>query len=253
MEAVNLNYELEGPEDAPVLVLSSSIGSSLGMWDEQMDALRERFRVLRYDHRGHGKSPVLSGPYSMEELGRDVLSTMNSLGVERFHFCGLSLGGMVGMWVASEAPERVEKLILCSTAAELGPPSMWDERIEAVNSGGMESLVDAVMERWFTPGFADDKKVERMRRLFLETSPEGYAACSAAIRDMDLRDGLPSIKADTLIISASEDPATPPERGEEIKNAIPNARMAVILDASHIANVERPERFTKEVLGHFDG
>ncbi len=253
METVNLNYELDGPDDAPVLVLSSSIGSSLGMWDAQMDALRERFRILRYDHRGHGKSPVPDGPYSMEELGRDALSMVDSLGVERFSFCGLSLGGMVGMWVASEAPERVGKLVLCSTAAELGPPSMWDERIEAVNSGGMESLVDAVMERWFTPGFEDGAEIERIRRIFLDTPPEGYAACSAAIRDMDLRDRLPSIKADTLIISASEDPATPPDRGKEIKNAIPNARMVVIPDASHIANVEQPERFTGELARHLDG
>ncbi len=252
METVNLNYELDGPDDAPVLVLSSSIGSSLGMWNPQMDVLRERFRVLRYDHRGHGKSPVLEGPYSMEELGRDVLGLADSLGVERFSFCGLSLGGMVGMQIASEAPERVGKLVLCSTAAELGPTSMWDERIEAVRSGGMESLVDAVMERWFTPD-CEGAEVEKIRRIFLDTPPEGYAACSAAIRDMDLRDRLPSINADTLIISASEDPATPPERGEEIKNAIPNARMTIIPDASHIANVERSDAFTKEIVEHLCG
>jgi 3-oxoadipate enol-lactonase len=251
METVN--HEIEGPEDAPVLVLSSSIGSSLSMWDAQTNALRERFRVLRYDHRGHGKSPVPGGPYSMDDLGRDVISLVDSLGVERFHFCGLSLGGMVGMWLASEAPERVEKLVLASTAAELGPPSMWDERIEAVTNGGMESLVDAVMERWFTENFEDRAELERIRRIFLDTPPEGYAACSAAIRDMKLRDRLPSIKADTLVISASEDPATPPERGEEIKDAIPNARMSVIPDASHIANVEKPERFTSELVEHLDG
>lgn len=253
METVNLNYELEGPEDAPVLVLSSSIGSSLAMWDPQVDALRERFRVLRYDHRGHGGSPVPAGPYSMEGLGRDVLSLADSLGVEKFHFCGLSLGGMVGMQVASEAPERVEKLVLCCTAAELGPPSMWDERIEAVQSGGMEALVDAVMERWFTGNFEDKAELERVRRVFLDTPPEGYAACSAAIRDMDLRPRLSSIKADTLVISASEDPATPPEMGEEIKNAVPNARMVVIEGASHLASVEQPERFTRELLEHLDG
>ncbi|MDQ3507219.1 MAG: 3-oxoadipate enol-lactonase [Actinomycetota bacterium] len=252
MEKVNVNYELDGSDDAPVLVLSSSIGSSLGMWDAQIDAFRESFRVLRYDHRGHGKSPVPDGPYSMEGLGRDVLGLADSIGVERFSFCGLSLGGMVGMWVAGEAPERVEKLVLCSTAAELGPPSMWDERIEAVKEGGMASLVDAVMERWFTPD-CHESEVERIRRIFLDTSPEGYAACSAAIRDMDLRDRLPSIKSDTLVISASEDPATPPERGEEIKAAIPNARMVVIPEASHIANVEQPERFTSELMGHLDG
>lgn len=252
-DAVNSNYELEGPEDAPVLVLSSSIGASLGMWDEQVPALVERFRVLRYDHRGHGKSPVPQGPYSMEDLGRDVISLVDGLGIERFSFCGLSLGGMVGMQVASEVPERIEKLVLCCTAAELGPPSTWDERIEAVRSGGMESLVDAVMERWFTPGFAGDKRVEGMRRMFLETPAEGYAACCEAIRDMDLRDRLSSIKADTLIISGSEDPATPPERGEEVRDSIPNARMSVIPDASHIANVEQPERFTREILEHLGG
>lgn len=248
-----MNYELEGPEDASVLVLSSSIGSSLGMWDGQIPALGERFRVLRYDHRGHGKSPVPPGPYSMEELGRDVLSLVDQLGIERFHFCGLSLGGMVGMRVASEAPERVGKLVLCCTAAELGPPSMWDERIEAARSGGMESLVDAVMERWFTSGFEDKAEIERIRRIFLDTPAEGYAACCEAIRDMDLRDRLPSIKADTFVISASEDPATPPERGEEVRDSISNARMTVIPDASHLANVEQPERFTREVMEHLGG
>ncbi len=253
METVNLNYELDGPDDAPVLVLSSSIGSSLGMWDAQMDALRERFRVLRYDHRGHGESPVPPEPYSMEELGRDVLSLVDGLGIDRFHFCGLSLGGMVGMQIAGDVPERIEKLVLCCTAAELGPPSMWDERIEAVREGGIESLVDAVMERWFTESFHGGEKVEGMRRIFLDTPAEGYAACCEAIRDMDLRDRLGKIKADTLVVSASEDPATPPERGEEIKAAVPNARMTIIPDASHIANVERPERFTREILGHLDG
>jgi len=253
-DAPDLNYLLEGPEDAPVLVLSNSLGTAMEMWDPQADALRGRLRLLRYDTRGHGGSPSPPGPYAMEDLGRDVISLLDNLGIERASFCGLSVGGMTGMWLASEAPERVDRLVLVCTSALLGPKSVWDERIETARSRGMDALVEPVIERWFTPAFraAYPETVGRMARTLGETDPEGYAGCCAAIRDMDLRDRLPSIGAPTLVVSAAEDPATPPEHGRLIQGSIPNARFEVVPDASHIANVERPEKITNLILDHLE-
>ncbi|QYJ14812.1 3-oxoadipate enol-lactonase 2 [Rubrobacter xylanophilus DSM 9941] len=249
---VELHRVVEGPEDAPVLVLSSSLGTTHGMWDPQVPALKERFRLVRYDHRGHGGSPIPPGPYSIADLGRDVLSMLDDLGVERFSFCGLSLGGMVGMWLASEAPGRVERLVLCCTSALLGPKELWDERARVARSEGMDALVDGVVERWFTPAFREERPetVERAKRMLRETPPEGYAGCCEAIREMDLRDRLGRIRAATLVISAADDPATPPEHGERLREAIPEARMVVVENAAHLANIEQPEPFTRALLDH---
>jgi 3-oxoadipate enol-lactonase/4-carboxymuconolactone decarboxylase len=216
---VELHHVLEGPEDAPVLVMANSLGTTLHMWDEQASALRDRFRVLRYDHRGHGGSPVPPGPYAIEDLGRDALALLDALGVERFSWCGLSIGGMVGMWLASEAPERVESLVLCCTSALLGPRELWDERIRVAREEGMDALMESVVARWFTPDFfsREPEKVEKASRMLRETNPEGYAGCCAAIREMDLRERLGGIRAPTLVLSAAEDPATSPEHGELIR------------------------------------
>ncbi len=249
---VELQHVLEGPEDAPVLVMANSLGTTLRMWDELASALRDRFRVLRYDHRGHGGSPVPPGPYAIEDLGRDALALLDALGVERFSWCGLSIGGMVGMWLASEAPERVESLVLCCTSALLGPRELWDERIRVAREEGMDALVENVVARWFTPDFfsGEPEKVEKASRMLRETDPEGYAGCCAAIREMDLRDRLGGIRAPTLVLSAAEDPATPPEHGELIRDSIPGAGFEVIQDASHLANMERPEAVNREILAH---
>src|SRR5918995_6992092 len=168
---VELNHVLEGPEDAPVLVMANSLGTTLRMWDEGAPALRERFRLLRCDHRGHGGSPVLPGPYTIEDLGRDALALLDGLGIERFSWCGLSIGGMVGMWLASEAPERVEGLVLCCTSALLGPRELWDERIRVARKEGMDALVDSVVVRWFTPEFfsSNPETVENAARMLRET------------------------------------------------------------------------------------
>jgi 3-oxoadipate enol-lactonase len=249
---VELHHVLEGPEDAPVLVMANSLGTTLRMWDDQAPELRERFRLLRYDHRGHGGSPVPPGPYEIEDLGRDALALFDRLGIERFSFCGLSIGGMVGMWLASEVPERVERLVLCCTSALLGPKELWDERISIATEQGMDALVDAVMVRWFTPDFfsSNPETVEKAARMLRETNPEGYAGCCAAIRDMDLRDRLSSITAPTLIIAASEDPATPPGHGELIRDSIRGAGFEVVPDASHLANIERSGVVTRAILDH---
>jgi 3-oxoadipate enol-lactonase len=252
--ATELNYLLEGPEDAPVLVLSNSLGTSLEMWEAQASTLRGRYRLLRYDTRGHGRSPAPPGPYAIGDLGRDVVSLLDKLGIGRASFCGLSVGGMTGMWLAAEAPERVDRLVLVCTSALLSPKSVWDERIETATGRGMGALVDAVIERWFTPAFRLENPdiVERMARTLRETDPEGYAGCCAAIRDMDLRDRLPSIQAPTLVVSAAQDPATPPEHGKLIRDAIPGARLEMVANASHIANVERPEKITQLILTHLE-
>ena len=249
---VELHHVLEGPEDAPVLVMANSLGTLLRMWDDQAPVLRERFRLLRYDHRGHGGSPVPPGLYEIEDLGRDALALFDRLGIERFSFCGLSIGGMVGMWLASEAPERVERLVLCCTSALLGPKELWDERIHLATKQGMDALVDSVIVRWFTPEFfsSNPEAVEKAARMLRETNPEGYAGCCAAIRDMDLRSRLFSITAPTLVIAGSEDPATPPEHGEFIRDSIPGAGFEVVPNGSHLANIERPEIVTRAILDY---
>lgn len=252
--APRLNYLLEGPEEAPVLLLSNSLGMTLGMWDDQVPALRERFKVLRYDVRGHGGSSAPPGPYEIADLGRDVLSLLDRLGIERASLCGLSVGGMTGMWLGSEAPERIERLVLICTSALLGPESLWNARIETARTKGMNALVDGVLERWLTPAFRSEnpKSVEKAADMLRGADPEGYAGCCAAIRDMDLRDRLGSVRAPTLVISATEDPATPPEHGESIARSIPGARFEVVPNASHLANIEQPGMVTNLILDHLE-
>lgn len=252
--AVPVNYRIEGPEDAPALLMANSLGTTLEMWNAQAPALSGRFRLVRYDNRGHGGSPVPPGPYTIEDLGRDALALLDRLEIERASFCGLSVGGMIGMWLAGEAPERIDRLILCCTSALLGPKETWDERIRTAREQGVGALVEAVIERWFTPPFFERGKdeIERARRMLRETPAEGYASCCAAIRDMDLRNRLGEIRAPTLIIAGAEDPATPPEHGELIRASIPGSRLEVIPDAAHLANVEQPEAFTRAVLSHLD-
>ena len=248
---VELHHVFEGPEDAPALVMAHSLGTTLGLWDDQAPELGERFGLLRYDHRGHGGSPVPPGPYRIEDLGRDALALLDRLGIERFSWCGLSIGGMVGMWLASEVPERVERLVLCCTSALLGPRELWDERIRVATTQGMDALVDNVVARWFTPEFfSHPEKVEKASRMLRETDPEGYAGCCAAIRDMDLRDRLGSITSPTLVISGAKDPVTPPEHGELIRDSVPGAGFEVIPNASHLANIEQPEAVTRAILDH---
>jgi 3-oxoadipate enol-lactonase len=248
---VEVHHLLEGPEDAPVLVLSNSLGTTLAMWDEQAPALSERFRLLRYDHRGHGGSPVPPGPYRIEDLGRDVLVLLDRLEVERFSFCGLSLGGMVGMWLAGEAPEHVERLVLCCTSARFAR-EVYDARARTVREHGVGVVADAVLERWFTPALRASRPdvVEWAGRMLLGTPAEGYAGCCEAVRDADLGGRLGTISAPTLVIAGADDPAAPPEGAELIRDSIPEASLAVIPDAAHLANIEQPEAVTQAILDH---
>jgi 3-oxoadipate enol-lactonase len=242
-------YRIDGDPDAPVPVLSNSLGTDLSMWDRQVAALGRSFQILRYDSRGHGCSPVTPGPYSIELLARDVMSLLDQLGLARVHFCGLSLGGMVGIWLGAHA--RVDRLILANTASQHGPPEAWDARMAAIRQGGMAGVAEGIIERWFTPVFrgSSPADVKAGWQTLLASPPEGYLACCAAIRDMDQRAELVSIRSPTLVIAGRFDPATPLATCRQIADAIPRARW-VELSAAHLSNVEAAEGFNAAVLDY---
>jgi 3-oxoadipate enol-lactonase len=250
-----LDCTVSGPEDAPVLVLGSSLGTTHEMWDPQVASLAQRWRVVAFDHRGHGRSDAPRGPYTVDELGRDVLDLLDRLGVDRFSYAGLSLGGMLGMWVAASAPARVERLAVLCTSARLGPPEGWHERARLVRRHGLARVADGVVARWFTPSFASNAPdvVAHHRAMLLASSADGYAACCEAIAAMDLREALPAITAPTLVIAGACDEATPPSHGEEIVSRVTGARLVVVPDAAHLANVEQPAAVTELLAGHFGG
>jgi 3-oxoadipate enol-lactonase len=245
MYEVRLAASIDGPPDAPVVALGHSIGTNRGVWDRELPWLRG-FRVLRFDLRGHGapgaQSPAPHGPYTIAELATDVLATLNEHDLDQVAYCGVSLGGMVGMWLAANAPERVSRLVLCCTAAYLPPASLWTGRAATARSEGMDALTEQVVARWFTPAFArrEPRAVATVAGMLKNTDPEGYAGCAEAIAAMDLRPMLPDITAPTLVISASEDPATPPWQGAEIARAIPGAGLTVVRGSSHLAVYQTP-------------
>ncbi|RON01702.1 3-oxoadipate enol-lactonase [Pseudomonas brassicacearum] len=247
-----LNYQLDGPEHAPVLVLSNSLGTDLHMWDVQIPALTEHFRVLRFDTRGHGRSLVTPGPYSIEQLGRDVLALLDALKIERAHFCGLSMGGLIGQWLGINAGERLHKLVVCNTAAKIGDPSGWNSRIETVLRDGpaaMVALRDASIARWFTPDFAQANPAvaKQITDMLAATSPQGYAANCAAVRDADFREQLSLINVPSLVIAGTEDAVTPPSGGHFIQEQVKGAEYAEFY-AAHLSNVQAGSAFSDRVL-----
>jgi len=244
-----IHYALEGAAGKPVLVLSNSLGTNFRMWDAQMPEFQKTLQVLRYDTRGHGKSSVTPGPYSIEQLAKDVIGLADALKVERFHFCGLSMGGMIGMWLAVNAPKRLSKLVLCDTAAKIGTAETWNTRIETVRKDGMKPVAAAAIERWFSLAFRQKNppSIASTRKTLEETNPEGYAANCAAVRDFDFREQLGRIRTPTLVISGTHDPATPPADGQFLASHIQGARF-VELNAAHLSNIEDADRFTREVV-----
>jgi 3-oxoadipate enol-lactonase len=245
-----LGYELSGPEDAPAIVFTGSLGTDITMWQTQSDRLSERFRTLRYDIRGHGRSAVPQGPYSIADLGSDLLALLDRVGIERASLCGLSIGGMISMWVAAHAPGHIDRLVLCCTSAQLGPREAWVERAATVRAQGVEVIADAVLGRWFTPTFAQAHPdvLARMRGILTATPREGYAGCCEAIADMDLTGDLGSITAPTLVLAGADDPATPPDHGRRIASLISNSRFEMVSPAAHLATVERPDLTTAMIL-----
>ncbi len=249
---VALHHVVTGPEGAPPLVLAGSLGSTTTMWDPQVDGLSERFRLVRLDHRGHGGSPVPPGPYRIADLAGDVLALLDDLGLDRVAWCGLSLGGVVGQHLASEAPERISRLTLACTSAHWPDSAVWADRIAAVREGGTASIAQAVVQRWFTPAWAaaHPDVVAAALAQVAGTSDEGYAGCCEALRVWDHRPRLGAITAPTLVIAGAHDPATPVEpHARTLVESIPGARLEV-LEAAHLATLELPEQATALIAQH---
>jgi 3-oxoadipate enol-lactonase len=239
------NIECDGPESAPVLLLSNSLGTNLHMWDKQIPVLSAAFRVIRYDSRGHGQSIVTQGPYSIAQLGQDALAILDALGVERAHFIGLSLGGMVGQWLLTHAPHRLERVILANTAALMAPAHNWNARMRTVRAKGMSAITSAIVSRWFTPAFQQKSPADvgLITNMLLTTPAEGYNACCSAIRDMDQRESVRAASRPTLVIIGDQDPATPPALGRELAGFIKGAQ-SKLLRAAHLSNIEADKAFT---------
>lgn len=253
-DSPRLHYVVDGPPEAPVLVLASSLGANLTMWDPQVRALGDTFRILRYDPRGHGRTTVAPGPCTVPALASDVLRLMDALGLERVHFCGLSMGGMVGMWLGAHAAGRVHRLVLCNTAPVLGTPEHWNARIRTVREEGMRALSGTVAERWFRPGFGDQEPeaLAAAVRMLLETPVEGYVAACEALRDADERADAAAIRLPTLVIGGRHDPATPAHQVRRLAETIPGAEY-VELETSHLSNLEAPDAFTAELRRFLGG
>jgi 3-oxoadipate enol-lactonase len=265
---VTLHYTVDGPgrssapegtgagnADAPILVLGPSLGTTGEIWQPQVAALAEHYRVVRYDHRGHGGSPTPPGPYRLDDLGGDVLALLEALGVDQVALGGLSLGGAVAVWVAAHAPQRITRLLLVATSARFGTPEVWAERQATVRAEGVAAIADGALGRWFPPGYADTHAgvVGWARRQLLGTPAEGYAACCAALAEGDLSPLLGKVTAPTLIIAGAEDPASPPAHAEQLAAGIAGpARVEVVPGAAHLVNVAQPE-VVNRLLSNFLG
>jgi 3-oxoadipate enol-lactonase len=246
---VKLYYEWSGAEHLPVLVFSNGLGTNVHMWDPQVESFSQHFRLLRFDARGHGQSSVTPGPYTIAQLSADVVHLLDPLKIERAYFCGISMGGLIGMFLGTNHANRFHKIILCSTAAKIGTSDTWTTRIQTVQKGGMKAVADMVVDRWFTEGFRAKNRAElqNVRAMLEATSPEGYMASCAAVRDSDQRDTIKSIQLPCLIVVGSEDPGTPPMEAHFLQKTIPGAQL-VELRGSHLCNIENKDEFNQHVL-----
>jgi 3-oxoadipate enol-lactonase len=244
-DGLRLHYQLDGDAETPALVFSNSLGADLRMWDEQVAMLSSRFRIVRYDTRGHGQSDVSNEPVFIERLGRDLLALLDHLGIERAHVCGLSLGGLTAIWLAAHHPGRVARLILANTAARIGSTESWEARIAAVQTGGMGAIREMALARFFSPAFHSERPeiVQRYGAMLDSIDPSGYIAACAALRDANLRPALSRITAPALVIAGALDEATPPAQAAELHAALANSRLVVLERAAHLSNVEQPEVF----------
>ncbi|HBK46876.1 MAG TPA: 3-oxoadipate enol-lactonase [Xanthomonadaceae bacterium] len=239
-----LHYRVSGPEGRPWLTFCNSLGTDLHMWDEQFAAFESRFRILRYDRRGHGASTAPAGVYDIADLGRDVLALWDGLGIERTHFCGLSIGGLTGQWLGVHAGQRLERLVVCATAAKIGTLESWQERIRQVQAGGLLPLAEGTVQRWFRPGFvsAHPLVVDEIVGSFLATSPDGYIGCCNAVAGADFRGQLAGISVPLLAIAGDDDPVCPPAELRHIAGGVADGRFAQV-PGRHICNLESPQPF----------
>jgi 3-oxoadipate enol-lactonase len=252
--AAAIHYQIEGPAAAPALLLLHALGADAGMWEPQMEDWSSRFRVIRCELRGHGSSLPAGVPeLTIEMLARDALTVLEAAQIPRAHWCGISMGGMIAMWVAARHSERVARLVLCNTSAYLPPSSLWQSRLDTVRRDGMEAIAPAIIERWFTPQFRAQasERVERVRSMLLKVDPGSYAAACAAIRDMDQRADLTRIRVPTLVVCGDQDPATPLPHSQALCERIPGSQFE-LLRASHLSNVEAPQAFTAAIGGFLE-
>jgi 3-oxoadipate enol-lactonase len=249
---VKLGYRVEGPEGAPPIVLSPSLGTTLSLWQPQVDVLAGDFRIIRHDHPGHGISPIPSGQVTVADVADALIGILDDLGVPQASFCGISLGGMVGMWIGANAPERVDRLVLAATGASLGTPAMYAERAALVRAEGMAAVLDVARQRWFTPAFAGSAEAQRVLAELVEIPSEAYAVCCEAVGAFDFHDGLHRVAAPTLVVIGEDDPVTTAETVEALVRGIPDTDLVSIPNAAHLVNVEQPEAFTGALLAHFE-
>ena len=251
---LEINCRFDGPEDGPVVMLSNSLMSNYTMWDGQLGALTDKYRVLRYDQRGHGLTETTPGPYTIELLAEDAAALIDELGVTAVHFVGLSMGGFTAQMLATLHPEKVLSLCLCDTACIMGPPSLWNERIDNARSGGIEALVAGTLERWFTPPFhtTGADQLEIVRDMILGTGVEGYIACAEAIRDMDICGNLENISVPTLVLVGEGDPACTVEAANVLHHGIQGSRLEIISQAAHLPNIEQRDRFNELLVDFLD-
>jgi 3-oxoadipate enol-lactonase len=250
--SIEVAYRFDGPEDAPTVLLSNSLGTAMDVWDDQVPVLTRHLRALRYDQRGHGGTAGPPGPYSVEELAGDALALLDRAGLERVSILGASMGGMTAMWIAINFPERVDRLVLCCTSAHIPPAERWLERAEMVRKKGMSSVAEASLERWFSPALRRRRPetVAMLERTLLGIDAEGYAGCCEAIAEADLRAQLAAIEAPTLVITGEDDLSTPPDHGGFISEQVEEGTCLKLSPARHLANVERPDEVNRAVLDH---
>jgi len=254
VNGVDIAYRFDGPKDGHVLLAANSLMANSSMWDWNIPAFADRYRVLRYDKRGHGSSGVAAGPYSIAQLADDVVGLLDALGIEKAHFMGLSIGGMIGQQLGARYPERMYSLSLCNTASEMPPRSLWEERFEIARTQGIAGLVDGTIKRWFTAPFIEraPQDIEKVRQMILGTDVNGYMACGSAVRDMAQSTMLLKIKTPTLVLSGRYDPACTVEQGTVLQRLIEGSQMVVLEDAAHLSNIEQPAAFNRTVREFID-
>ncbi len=250
----DIAYRFDGPKDGRVLLATSSLMANGSMWDLNVPAFADRYRVLRYDKRGHGGSGVSPGPYSIAQLADDAAGLLDALGIEKAHFMGLSIGGMIGQQLGARYPERIYSLSLCNTASEMPPRNLWEERFEIARTQGIAGLVDGTIQRWFTAPFIEraPQEIEKVRQMILGTDVNGYIACGSAVRDMAQSTMLLKIKTPTLVLSGRYDPACTVEQGTVLHRLIDGSKMVVLEDAAHLSNIEQPAAFNRTVREFID-
>lgn len=248
-DGTRLAYQLDGPTDAPAVLFLNSLGCDLRMWEPQAAALADEFRVVRYDTRGHGRSDVPPGDYSIERLGRDAIALMDALGIEQSHICGLSLGGLTALWLATYRPGRIKRAVFANTAARIGSDEMWAERIAFMRANGIAAMQEAVVARFLSEGFRerDPETTALVSGMIGATPLDGYLGCCAALRDADLRNMVSTIEARSVVIGGELDVATPPAQSEDLHAAIVPSELMIIPNVAHLSNLEAPELFTRRL------